>query len=231
MGKYCTNALLIFPTANLIAHMPAPKNLFLCCEETSDTTLSINLDDSELSPYIPHPLTTPDLLSLFFHNTDVAIDKPVVSLDGDTQQRRYFADTLVCYECGETGHINKKCPKSSTDVCVLCSLKGHERFDCPMMVCHKCYMCGHNARMCPERKNNERYLLCKVCKVGEHTVGDCPRKWRQYVVAKDVDTQGIRKSCCICFSNKHYMDDCSRARTKFSIFNSNFMSIVKLIRK
>ncbi|KAM0679427.1 hypothetical protein COBT_004197, partial [Conglomerata obtusa] len=54
---------------------------------------------------------------------------------------------------------------------------------------------------------------------------DCPIDWRQYNIIERQEIKEIKKSCCLCFKNDHFLDDCGRGRTKTSIFNSDFMSM------
>lgn len=212
------------------------KNLFQIADEKDDI-FEINLDNSDLldlTHTLSFPLTTntyPELLSLFYHNAHTEIEKNTTFTEADIKQRRYFADTLTCYECGKTGHLSKNCPLRVRNTCILCSQKGHEKRDCPMMVCNKCYLLGHHARICPVKDNRSRYMLCKRCKSGEHSVRDCPSYWREYRVKSLDFNKPIRKSCCVCFSDKHYVDDCRKNKTKYSVFNSDFMSIVRLYKK
>lgn len=213
--------------------MSKPTNFFSYTEKSSTSTNTINLDSPTHLTLIPAPLTTPDLLSLFFHNTNTTIQKSVTSVDIDQSQRRYFADTLICYECGDVGHVSCRCPNLKLDVCIMCGFMGHDRNECPMTVCNRCYMLGHCAKECTGKRAAESYMLCKVCAYGEHTIGDCPRKWRVYVVMGDVREDRLVKCCSNCYSGNHYVDDCSRGgpRTRFSIFNSRFKSMVRLIKK
>lgn len=213
-----------------------PKNLFSFLT-IEDEKYSINLDTPETDQIVSDiyfPLNNesiPDFLSLFYHNTETIVEKSNEFIEGEKTQRRYYADTLICYECGETGHINKKCPKRIKDVCILCAQKGHERRNCPMMICNKCYLCGHQSRFCPAKDLHSRYQICRRCPSGEHTVRDCPSQWREYRIKDCVITSNIRKSCCLCFSDKHFVDDCKKNRTRFSIFNSDYLSIIKLYKK
>lgn len=209
------------------------KNFFELVDENNE----VYLDEEPALQYTQHltfPLTKktyPDLLSLFYHNAHTEIEKIHDFTETDIKQRRYFADTLTCYECGKTGHINRNCPQRVKNICILCAQRGHEKRECPMMVCNRCYLLGHHARICPMKDDRERYMLCKRCRSGEHSVRDCPSVWRVYKV-KSLDFSGpIKKSCCVCFSDKHFVDDCKKNRTRYSIFNSDFMSIIRLYKK
>lgn len=184
---------------------------------------TIDISNHGIDPHIPQS----ELLSLFFHTKDTEITKPELINDNDRTQRRYFLDTLVCYECGESGHINKKCPTRIHDICMLCAGRGHKKSECPMMVCNKCYNCGHQSRMCPVNTKS-RFIMCKNCPT-DHSVRDCPT-WREYRVNNMKIDTNVKKSCCICFG-EHFVDDCKRNRSRVSIFNSDFMKIVKLYKR
>ncbi|KAM0674500.1 hypothetical protein GVAV_002115 [Gurleya vavrai] len=204
--------------------MPS-ESFFSHVEPDSDGNFKIDISQFNLEEEIE----LPDLLSYFFHTKETQVDKPNETNDSEKQQRRYFADTLVCYDCGETGHVNRKCPKRVSNVCILCSQKGHEKRNCPMMVCNKCYRCGHLSRNCEERDSRARYSLCRRCKL-EHTERDCPMEWRQYFISGREEFKDILKSCCYCFKNDHFMDDCVKGRSRISIFNKDFKSCVRFNR-
>ncbi|KAM0677185.1 hypothetical protein BDAP_002196 [Binucleata daphniae] len=202
------------------------NNILQNAEKQTDGTYVINLDTSIDDAF----LSTPDILSLFFHIEETSVQKLNEQSDETKTQRRYYADTLVCYECGETGHINKKCPERLQNICILCAEKGHDKRKCPMQICNRCYKCGHFSKECTSKESRNRFYSCRRCKY-EHAERDCPMEWRRYCIVEDDEKKCIIKSCCICYKKDHFVDDCRKGKTRISIFNSDFRSIVRFYKK
>lgn len=77
--------------------------------------------------------------------------------DDDTGVRNNEAG-MICFNCGEKGHISKQCTNPRVEIkdrvrCFNCGKVGHRSFDCPEPTKNKaCYNCGseeHIARDCP----------------------------------------------------------------------------------
>jgi hypothetical protein len=147
--------------------------------------------------------------------------------------KRYFIESSgpKCFNCGESGHILKDCPASSTVPCNLCGQVGHSRFNCPQEVCYNCSRPGHQSKACPSRRKRRVYDddLCNRCGQPGHLVRECSMAWRGYVFARDLprshasfinELRGLRKRCYNCASISHFGDDCpNRRRPNYSVFH------------
>lgn len=168
-----------------------------------------------------------ELVTLLFHSEDLEVQRwgenePVE----EGCATRYFADNVLCYTCGQIGHQERRCPRNTGLFCILCASEGHYKYNCPQRVCLSCYKCGHIAKDCREKSERRRYAMCRQCTSGEHSVMDCPLVWRTYSLARTPRGK-VAKSCPLCFSSRHFADDCSSRRTKFSIFSSDFCRIAQ----
>lgn len=171
-----------------------------------------------------------EFLSLFYHSYEASDTEIDSTIDNETAQMRYFMDTRVCFNCGEAGHIDYKCPKRIQQLCILCGDINHVRFNCPQIVCTKCGRCGHKFRECKEEVDRRtKYAICSRCP-NRHTVADCPLSWRRYRFDRLRNTN-IRMSCCYCLSTGHFIDDCNLTRSKTSIFTGHYERMVYCRRR
>ncbi|ELA46858.1 hypothetical protein VCUG_01632 [Vavraia culicis subsp. floridensis] len=166
-----------------------------------------------------------EFLSLFYHSFESSDSEVSDNTESENAQLRYFADTRVCYGCGETGHVESKCPKRTQQICILCGYTDHPRFNCPQIVCTKCGLCGHRYRECKENVDRrKRYIICTRCP-NKHTIPDCPLTWRRYKFDR-LSKNSVRMSCCNCLKNDHFVDDCDLRRSKTSIFTGYYEQMV-----
>lgn len=147
--------------------------------------------------------------------------------------KRYFIENSgpKCFNCGESGHVLKDCPASSTVPCNLCGQVGHTRFNCPQEVCYNCSRPGHQSKACPARRKRRVYDddLCNRCGQPGHLARECSMAWRGYVFSRDLprshstfldELRGLRKRCYNCASISHFGDDCpNRRRPNYSVFH------------
>ncbi|EJW04755.1 hypothetical protein EDEG_01045 [Edhazardia aedis USNM 41457] len=205
-------------------------SLFNRAEKAADeNTFNIDITDLEIDFA---QMEEQDFFSYFYHlSIPKSISETKETKEATQGQRRYFADTLICYECGQTGHINRNCPTRNISICILCARKGHNKSTCPMIICNNCYMCGHRTAQC-KNKDNSKHIQCRRCRGAEHSIRDCPAVWREYIVEGFENKPLKYKACPWCFSTEHFLDDCrKRQKGKVSIFSSNFMSNIKLYKK
>lgn len=167
-----------------------------------------------------------EFYSLFYHSYETNEEnKKNNQENNENDQKRYFADTRICYRCGLTGHIDAKCPDKNKSLCILCGCIDHQRFNCPQLVCSRCGMCGHRFRDCKEQVDQRRrFNLCNRCP-NRHTIYDCPSHWRRYKIY-DIKDCPIKMSCCYCLGEDHFIDDCQIRKTKNSIFTERYEEIV-----
>lgn len=172
-----------------------------------------------------------EFYSLFYHSFESFEEKNKKDKENsESEQRRYYADTRICYKCGLTGHIDSKCPERTKNLCILCGCTDHQRFNCPQIVCAKCGMCGHRFRDCRESFDQKRrYNLCKSCP-NRHSIDDCPLVWRKYKFST-LENRLIKMACSFCCKTDHFIDDCQVRKTKNSIFTEKVDEIVYFNRR
>ncbi|KCZ80066.1 hypothetical protein H312_02522, partial [Anncaliia algerae PRA339] len=163
------------------------------------------------------------LLSLLYHSPDIKISKLISDKENDSSKKRYYVDNTLCYECGQVGHTERRCPRNLEPFCVLCT-GAHYKVNCIMKVCNRCNTLGHIARDCKEEGDRKRFLQCRKCRY-EHSESDCPR-WRRYIFKENSYVKPLKyRACTNCASDNHFTDDCRSRKSKFSIFNSDYKSV------
>lgn len=191
---------------------------------------SFNIENRELlfknfKDFICDENKKSEFLSLFYHSYESEDAEINENKENESTQLRYFADTRVCYNCGEVGHVEGKCPLKTQQVCILCGYNDHIRYNCPQIICAKCGLCGHRYRDCKEEiDRRKRYMICTRCP-NKHTVPDCSLIWRRYKFDK-LNRNEIRMSCCNCLKKDHFVDDCDGKRSKNGIFTGFYDQLI-----
>jgi len=231
------------------------KNLFDFIEKVDNSVCILDLNNPEVIKYLVRDVkgacigtsdeeaSKVDLLSIFNQSLDTSIDRNL-ELTSDNRASRYFADNRICFNCGKIGHVDRKCPSKNVKTCILCSGHDHTKGSCPQIVCLRCGMCGHRIKDCKtlyksldnnskinKVDNGLRFKMCNKCP-NEHSMFDCPRKWRVYLTSslENLEMNRIRKICVNCFSDDHFLDDCYKHRhSKTSIFCNSFYKYIKKI--
>lgn len=202
----------------------------------NDENSTIELDDPEIKEYTrQYKLDAADersefeFLGYFYHSSDINTKKAMV-FNKSEDKTRYDTNNLLCYLCGQAGHLENYCQRNFVPFCYICGQEGHYKCNCPQQICLKCFGCGHKIKDCKEMGNKQRFTVCNRCPGGQHSVIDCPNIWRRYEILKS--TKKITfKGCPICLACNHFVDDCGHKSTKFSIFSSNFMEIANSSRR
>ncbi|KAL9180099.1 hypothetical protein ACHAXT_008069 [Thalassiosira profunda] len=111
----------------------------------------------------------------------IADGKGRKSLDPSKESRYWERDiSTKCNNCGEIGHIAKKCPNAERlKRCGLCAMPGHEMWGCPQKaVCFNCGVPGHVSRDCNQRRGIPERCVCTICYRSGHHRFECrERPW------------------------------------------------------
>lgn len=112
----------------------------------------------------------------------------------------------------------------SLETCFFCSGE-HAHNKCPNVICKKCGKKGHYFKICTEKNNLKKTILCKKCSYGSHSEFDCPSIFRKYKITK---INEIIKTCGRC-AGSHFSDDCDQSLevNRFSIFSEKFIKYIK----
>ena len=205
--------------------MPLKKNLFDFSEEINGEKI-INLNKEEVANYVNeinsdfYNLPVEEMLSFFFHTAELEVESEEFD--------RTHKEGWNCQTCGKDGHAAFSCPEKYSRSCLFCEGTDHLKYSCPQMFCQKCGNCGHKAMDCTERfVKGRNFSPCTWCP-NFHYKHDCPRKWRVYAFDGPLDSS-VAMSCNLCFSDRHFSDDCREMPKKFgfSIFTSQFMRAAK----
>ncbi|KAI5147945.1 hypothetical protein ENBRE01_0005 [Enteropsectra breve] len=167
-------------------------------------------------------------LSDIFYSDTIFIEKDDAIKIFKNENKRYFGDSTICYECGQTGHLSKDCAIKIERNCAYCSLY-HLHRPCAFIFCYNCCSIGHKEKHCKIKKNNK--LMCTRCPLQFHLTRDCPRLWRKYIVRNLHGEKSLKTSCAFCFSGTHFIDDCPMKDCKISIFSKNYKKLAKYIYK
>ncbi|KXN69704.1 hypothetical protein CONCODRAFT_40306, partial [Conidiobolus coronatus NRRL 28638] len=101
-----------------------------------------------------------------------------------------------CFNCRETGHSVKNCPKSGTDA----STQGNQ---IATGICYHCGSTQHSIKNCkhPNKKDHPfKFASCFVCQGEGHLASQCPEN--------DKGLYPNGGSCKYCKSVQHLAKDC-----------------------
>lgn len=132
-------------------------------------------------------------------------------LETEVESRRYFQETLVCYECRKSGHVARECKERPPLVCALCGEMGHRKSRCHRRVCGVCELTGHNERDCFQRRP---WRKCMPCIYPDHCASACPA-YRMRALSSSPGgapskAQLLRKSCACCCGETHFLGECKQ---------------------
>ena len=103
---------------------------------------------------------------------------------GNSFRRSNPVGVIICYTCGEDGHIARHCPGSGGRyeyfVCYACGEEGHIARHCQDrggrhqgIVCHSCGKEGHIARNCEDNRSEKQNSVCFSCGKRGHKARRC----------------------------------------------------------
>lgn len=171
------------------------------------------------------------------HNQITTEQEDIQSLE-PSYDRYYLGNSgPMCFNCGESGHLNKDCPQEYIMPCYLCGTVGHLRQDCPQEVCFKCLHMGHLSRNCRfSQHKSYRDSKCRLCQYPEHRAEECTLNWRSYY-SRSIETQDtekklidgkITRTCYYCSSKGHFGDDCpQRRQLDYTAFHDYSIEYIK----
>ncbi|KAL6121364.1 hypothetical protein NUSPORA_01722 [Nucleospora cyclopteri] len=162
-----------------------------------------------------------DVLSFFFHNKTSVVEKDG-NLKLQSLEKSRFLESVVCYTCGESGHVTRDCSNVEERRCLYCDTM-HKNESCKFLLCFNCGNLGHTEYNC--REKTKQPLKCKKCSAN-HDVRECPSKWRRYTIKQSKNRNTVL-SCPLCFSNDHMMDDCEFNESEISLFTVKYRNLIK----
>lgn len=195
-----------------------------------DASVNEQLDSLSSSESIEDEDLICDIYALIHYSSTVSAAGP-----SDTgalplaEGRRYFQDTLLCYECRKTGHLARDCEEKVATICGLCGTAGHKRTSCPQRICRNCENTGHDEKSCRKRPVASEHRKCKYAK--HHSAQDCPSFYRTYIINKEPVVS--RRTCALCFSSSHFTSDCSDSRkhSNATAYTKDILARSRTIRK
>ncbi|XP_067120803.1 zinc finger CCHC domain-containing protein 7-like [Centruroides vittatus] len=105
-----------------------------------------------------------------------------------SQKSRYYNKTayVMCCICLERGHRMRDCTKPKKEpTCYLCGYSGHIGRKCPRGSCEICLSLKHRTKKCKAHMETELEQTCKLCQLPGHIKFDCPDFWRRYHLTRE----------------------------------------------
>lgn len=142
-----------------------------------------------------------------------------LSDDDQDEQYHYFGldyddDVVICFCCGERGHMRATCPERT---CTHCgAFDSHASHACPQYrKCARCRLRGHDSVNCTNSSTLPPGIIdtCDICGETGHVEEECVKLWdtsKEPVTMRPV--RRIWADCYNCGINSHWGDDCPRQR-------------------